>query len=61
MPNKPKLLCVDDEPVNLKLLDTILTSQGYDVLTVKGGQDAIAVVQEKEVDLILLDAWYERF
>jgi response regulator RpfG family c-di-GMP phosphodiesterase len=55
MPNKPKLLCVDDEPVNLKLLDTILTSQGYDVLTVQNGQDAITTVQEKDVDLVLLD------
>ena len=52
---RPKILCVDDEPVNLKLFDAFLIPQGYDVLHAHNGRQALAMIQEQRVDLVLLD------
>ncbi|MGI0488641.1 diguanylate cyclase domain-containing protein [Pantanalinema rosaneae CENA516] len=49
------ILIVDDLPDNLHLLSKILTRQGYEVQAVGSGQMAIAAVQTKLPDLILLD------
>lgn len=40
MENK-KILIADDNEVNIKILRTILTDAGYDVLTASNGKDAI--------------------
>jgi len=55
MSAKAKILVVDDEPVNVKLLAANLEPQGYDVLTAANGRDALAVLAAGPVDLILLD------
>jgi response regulator RpfG family c-di-GMP phosphodiesterase len=55
MPEKPQILCVDDEPVNLKLLHTFLTPKGYEVIPAKSGKDALKIIQEQWIDLVLLD------
>jgi response regulator RpfG family c-di-GMP phosphodiesterase len=52
---KAKILCVDDEAVNLKLFDAFLLPQGYDVLHASSGAQALAVIREQKVDLVLLD------
>jgi two-component system response regulator HydG len=52
---KPKFLVVDDEPVHLKMLDTVLSSEGYDVHKADDGETAIAAVEERFYDLILMD------
>jgi response regulator RpfG family c-di-GMP phosphodiesterase len=52
---KPKILCVDDEPVNLKLFDAFLIPQGYDVLHAQNGRQALEIIKEQKVDLVLLD------
>ncbi len=52
---KPKILVVDDEPVHLKMLDTVLSSEGYDVQEADDGETAIAAVEEQFYDLILMD------
>ncbi len=52
---RPKILCVDDEPVNLKLFDAFLIPQGYDVLHAHSGRQALEMIQEQKVDLVLLD------
>jgi two-component system sensor histidine kinase/response regulator len=49
------ILCVDDNPVNLQLLDRTLFEEGYIVLIAKNGEQAIEVTKEKLPDLILLD------
>jgi response regulator RpfG family c-di-GMP phosphodiesterase len=53
--NKAKILCVDDEPLNLELLDAILTPAGYEVITAVEGHDALVTLKREEADLILLD------
>ena len=49
------ILIVDDKPDNVRLLSTILTTQGYEVRKALNGQRAIATVQEFPPTLILLD------
>ncbi|MEW6541513.1 MAG: HD domain-containing phosphohydrolase [Bacillota bacterium] len=55
MPNKPKILCVDDELVNLKLLESILVPSGYEVILAQDGASAWDKIAEQQIDLILLD------
>jgi signal transduction histidine kinase len=51
-----RLLVVDDEPVNLELLEEILTSAGYtDVSCTSDPRQALARYQELDPDLVLLD------
>ena len=52
---KPRILCVDDEPVNLKLFDAFLIPQGYDVLHAENGLQALEKIREQKIDLVLLD------
>lgn len=51
----PQVLCVDDEPVNLTLLEALLEPVGYTVLTAADGREALEVLKGRKVDLILLD------
>ncbi len=53
--NSYSILCVDDNPVNLQLLDRTLFEEGYIVLIAKSGAQGIEIAQEKKPDLILLD------
>jgi len=50
-----RILVVDDQPLNVKLLEAKLTSEYYDVLTARGGAEAIRMAVEERPDLILLD------
>ena len=50
-----KILVVDDEPRWLEPLSHVLTSAGYDVRAVNGGEPALASVAGGLPDLILLD------
>ena len=49
------VLVVDDDPANIRLLDAILTSRGYDVRAASSGEIAIEAIAEGDIDLVLLD------
>ena len=49
------ILIVDDVPENLRLLHGMLVEASYDVRGVRSGEMALALVQTKPPDLILLD------
>jgi adenylate cyclase len=49
------VLVVDDQPQNLRLLDAVLSPRGYTVLTASDGQQALEVLRDRPVDLVLLD------
>ncbi len=51
----PRILCVDDEPLNLSLLEAMLTPRGYEVVTATSGQRAVEKITSGEVDICLLD------
>lgn len=50
-----KVLIVDDNPVNLKVLSSTLAESGYDLLTANTGERAIMVAERAKPDLVLLD------
>jgi len=52
---KPKILIVDDEEKNLKLMGRILQNYNYDVQTAKNGFEALEKTKEYYPDLIFLD------
>ncbi len=49
------VLAVDDQSVNLRLLDAVLTPRGHRVLTVSSGSEALARLETEDVDIVLLD------
>jgi DNA-binding response OmpR family regulator len=51
----PRILIVDDEPINLKVLAAHLVRWGCAVYAAPGGREAIEAVSVFEPDLILLD------
>lgn len=50
-----RVLVVEDEPLNLRIAVAMLESLGNQVVTATSGREAVAVLQEETVDLILLD------
>jgi response regulator RpfG family c-di-GMP phosphodiesterase len=53
--SKPRILCVDDEPANLNLLDALLTPHGYEVIKAVNGRKAIEKISQDNIDLVLMD------
>jgi CheY-like chemotaxis protein len=51
----PSVLVVDDEFAIADLLETILSDEGYRVLTACNGRQALAMMARETPDLILLD------
>jgi two-component system sensor histidine kinase/response regulator len=50
-----KILIVEDNQENIDLLHFFLKPQGYELITVKDGEEALRIVQEEIPDIILLD------
>ncbi len=55
MKGKPKILVVDDEERNRRLMEAILLPLGYKVILARDGEEALAKVREIPPDVILLD------
>ena len=53
--DQPTILCVDDDPLILDLLEHILVPSGYEVIKAADGLTALEWVTTQKVDLILLD------
>ncbi|MFU1796020.1 ATP-binding protein [Paenibacillus azoreducens] len=53
--DRPLILIVDDDPVNLQVLEAILPSDEYEITMVTSGKEALAVLDAKEWDLIISD------
>jgi len=51
----PHLLCVDDNPANLLLVQTLLDDMGAMVSAVDSGYAALEAVQKTQFDLVLMD------
>ena len=53
---KHKILVVDDEEANLRLLQRVLRSQSnYEVITAVNAQEGLAKIKENDVSLIITD------
>ncbi|MDR2405113.1 MAG: two-component system response regulator [Deltaproteobacteria bacterium] len=51
----PRVMVVDDEILNLKLIGAMLKPQGYEVILANDGEECLQKVAENPPDLILLD------
>lgn len=52
---KPKILVVDDQPINIKLLQRKLERQGMDVSVAYSGRECLDKLAEIKPELVLLD------
>ena len=50
-----RILIVDDNPTNLKLVTFLMQQSGYDVTTAADADDAMASIRTRPPDLILMD------
>ncbi len=55
MRDVPRILIVDDNPTNVKVLQTRLAAEGYEVVTAGDGEEGLAAARREKPDLILLD------
>jgi DNA-binding NtrC family response regulator len=55
MAERPVVLVVDDEPLNVDLLEQELGAAGYDVIAANAGDEALTLAASRRPDLILLD------
>ncbi|WP_158983398.1 hybrid sensor histidine kinase/response regulator [Lysobacter panacisoli] len=53
--NSGRILVVDDQSVNLRVVGTLLARQGYEVISAGSGEEALQRYVETPPDLILLD------
>lgn len=52
---KPKILIVDDQPINIKLLQRKLERQSMDISVAYNGRECLQIAKRIKPDLILLD------
>ena len=50
-----RILVVEDNPKNLKLVRDVLTHFGYEVIEATSGEDGVRLAGERSPDLILMD------
>jgi len=55
MSERATILVVDDQPPNLRLLEAVLSPQGYQVITASSGEQALELLHSSNIDLVLLD------
>jgi len=52
---KAKILIAEDEPASRFIFQTILTDEGYDVITCENGAECVEFARKEKPDVILLD------
>src|ERR1035437_283308 len=53
------ILIVDDEQGIREALSSILADEGYETASVASGEECLALLDQRSVDLVLLDVWLE--
>jgi two-component system cell cycle response regulator DivK len=53
--SQSRILVVEDNPKNLKLVRDVLTFSGYEVIEATTGEDGVRLAHEESPDLILMD------
>lgn len=53
--NRGRVLVVDDQPANLRVVSALLERHGYDVAIAEDGESALALAEVQVPDLMLLD------
>ncbi len=50
-----KILCVEDNPINVELIEDLFRSKSYQVESVGRGDEVLDIVKKLRPDLVLLD------
>src|SRR5437764_13420364 len=50
-----RVLIVEDNPLNMKLLRDVLEAHGYETISTGEGEEGVALACEQQPDLILMD------
>jgi DNA-binding response OmpR family regulator len=50
-----KVVCIEDEPEMIDLIQLILNRKGFEVIGAQGGEDGLEKIRSMEPDLVLLD------
>ena len=50
-----KIIVIDDEPLVLKAVGKLLEIEGYYVTTCESGKEALSIIEQEEVDLVISD------
>jgi two-component system nitrogen regulation response regulator NtrX len=53
------ILIVDDEQGIREALSSILAEEGYESVAVSSGEECLSVLEERSIDLVLLDVWLD--
>ena len=52
----PRILVVDDDNINRKLLNVLLKKTGkYEVIEAENGMEALNIIKNESIDMVLLD------
>jgi DNA-binding response OmpR family regulator len=55
-----KILMVDDDPSLVKMITFLLKDEGYDVISTATGTEALQILQQQWVDMVILDIMLPR-
>lgn len=53
--SQSRILVVEDNPKNLKLVRDVLTYSGFEVIEATSGEDGVRLAHDEQPDLILMD------
>ena len=53
------ILIVDDEQGIREALSSILADEGYEPVAVSSGEECLTLLEERSIDLVLLDVWLD--
>jgi two-component system response regulator VicR len=55
MPGSATILCIEDEPEMIDLMQLMLEREGYRFVGARGGEEGLLRIREDKPDLVLLD------
>lgn len=50
-----RIICIEDEPEMIDLIQLILNRRGFDVIGAAGGKEGLQMIRDMHPDLVLLD------
>lgn len=56
-PTTKTILCIDDDSINLLVLKHLVHSMGYTTASASSGEEGLAMLKNKAIDLVLLDIY----
>jgi len=56
-PSSKTILCIDDDSINLLVLKHLVHSMGYTIASASSGEEGLAILKNKAIDLVLLDIY----